>query len=215
VHRRERCDSTVTLFIGPNRHNIYGEKALLACFSQYFEKLLYGCFRESSELCVELPEDDQRVVAAFVHWTSSGAIDAASKEIPKQESHFYKRLWIYGDKILAPNFCDFALEFLIQKYRSGKIRATDIEYVYENTTVGSKLRRFLVTACTFWSPCRVDFKAFSTKQERHDISILIANGGRFPLDLIKSQCKIMEREDSGFKIMFNKESFLACNVGLE
>lgn len=78
---RERCDSTVTLLISPDRHNTYGEKALLAYSSQYFETLLYGCLRESSRLCVELPEDDRRVVAAFVHWTSSGVIDAASKEI--------------------------------------------------------------------------------------------------------------------------------------
>lgn len=57
----------------------------------------------------------------------------------------------------------------------------------------------------------MDFKASPIRQKRYDISILIANGGQFPLDLIKSQCRVMEREGGSYKIMLAKEYFLVNN----
>lgn len=127
-------------------------KALLGFYSKYFEGMLYGSFAESAQAEIELPEDGEDVMGAFVTWIYSGNIFTCSQlsvfnreGIDKRQitlRDIPERLWVLGDKLLCPMFTNDAMKLLRRRYEVSFLGPLAAGYVYDNTHPESKLRLF-------------------------------------------------------------------------
>jgi len=80
----------------------------------------------------ELPE----AISIFVSWLYTGRI-ALNWEVAPEI------LWILGDQLRSAAFANEAMHLIFTRYNREYLEAGTAEYVYENTTEGSKLRRFI------------------------------------------------------------------------
>lgn len=117
--------------------------------------MLYGRFIESNQAEIQLPDHDEDTMRAFINWTYTGNIRTCHPtigdpyldernalpidEIPERTA---ERLWILGDKLLACDFTNAAMELVGRRYHQSIPQAMVADYVYDNTLPGSKLRLF-------------------------------------------------------------------------
>lgn len=85
----------------------------------------------------ELPE----AVAIFVSWVYTNRINNLCDIAPEA-------LWVLGDRLRSPGFMNEAMRHMFAKYQEEinrqSLKAEMADYVYENTTSVSKLRKFIV-----------------------------------------------------------------------
>jgi hypothetical protein len=166
---------------------------LLTCFSGFFAAAFYGGYQESMMVRIEMPEEKAYLVKAFVGWACSGFIHPTTPNTLSPESVFYEELWVMGDKLQAPSFCNLVLQFLVHKWRIGKLRPVSIEYVYKHTTKDSPLRRMLVQAVIFWSPTLKKYERNSSKQTRSELKHMIAEGRNLAVDLVNKSILMLHK----------------------
>jgi hypothetical protein len=98
----------------------------------------------------ELPE----TISIFVSWVYTGRIPNSCKIAPEA-------LWILGDRLRSPGFMNEAMHHIFARYhRAGhmyweSLKAEMADYIYENTTSGSKLRKFIVDLVLHTGPLGV------------------------------------------------------------
>lgn len=206
----------MTLVIGPQTARIECHKSLLGYYSAFFAAALYGGFAEGSPDAVEmnLPNDDESQVRASVEWSYTGGVfnSISGQEFPsprtvgKYQSHFTDKLWIFADKILAPQFANDIMNFLFLKYANGAVGAATAKLIFTEAPVKSKLRAFFVTQITTWGPFNEsDIKEGPRDDERtKDWLDLVAEGG----DLVK-ECTAAGGFHNAFENVHPSESPLA------
>jgi hypothetical protein len=96
--------------VGPDQTEIWAYGELLAKYSEFFSAALYGHFAESQTQRIAMPDDDPELIRAYAWWTQTGRFVAPTGiEIEPEE------LWLLGDKLIAPRFCNDALAALMQE----------------------------------------------------------------------------------------------------
>ena len=116
-------------------------KGILCHYSGYFKAALNRKFAEATAGVVELPEDEVKVFEAFVIWlytkTFNDNGEAGNLSICK--------LWVFADRRQIPKL----VNDMIEDSRKKSLRVwispnNELRYLYENTTNGAELRRFVV-----------------------------------------------------------------------
>jgi hypothetical protein len=87
-----------------------------------------------------LPEDDAELIRAFAWWTQSGTFIAPTGVAIEPEE-----LWILGDKLVAPKFCNAAMLQLMQEnYWEYRNRDADqADYIWNQLPRVTKLHEYL------------------------------------------------------------------------
>ena len=137
----------VTLFIGPEGARLTCHKALLRYASERFDALLGDC---ESIIGGEIKLRDElfELMSIWVAWLYTGRIPPACKLSPEV-------LWILGARLESPAFRNEAMLGMFSRYsqlnhddeygyRYDDLTPDMADYIYENTTKGSKLRNFVV-----------------------------------------------------------------------
>ncbi|CZR54424.1 uncharacterized protein PAC_04308 [Phialocephala subalpina] len=71
-----------TLVVGPTRTRVRGHKALLSYYSSFFNAEFYRSSKEAEQKEIELPEESEEDLAAFVHWCFTGDVFASHDDLP-------------------------------------------------------------------------------------------------------------------------------------
>lgn len=145
-------------------------KQLLVKASPFFAAALNGPFAEATSKLVNLPEDNTEAFALFIRWLFVGDISgksfhsgykasgykASGDEVlgtwgdTSNSSAFFPSMQvclqacILGDKLGCPMFHDLAMLELIESHESRGIRSKTMQFAFEMSAPGSKLRRFSI-----------------------------------------------------------------------
>lgn len=178
VNRMCKMDM-VTLIVGPEKVRIQAHKFLIAFYSKFFESAFFGGFRETSTSEIELPEEDEKDIRAFVLWTYTGDISVSHEELRKTKFSFKVsvRLWVLGNKILAPNFCNEAMHAIYKFSYAYVTRASHAEYVYARAVENSKLRKYIIDVIAHEGDAK-------DSDRGSDWVVLLAKGGDLAVDMV-------------------------------
>ncbi|TVY65576.1 hypothetical protein LSUE1_G009173 [Lachnellula suecica] len=127
------CPDIATIVVGPLRIEIKCHKSLLAFKSEYFDAAFFGNFASSQTCITYMEDDDPTELSVFVAWLYTGRIPASCLISPAF-------LWVLGDKLRSPGFANEAMYFLFEDFKDDIMTPGTAEYVYANTSTGSKLR---------------------------------------------------------------------------
>ena len=133
--RSQRNSAMATLIVGPSTTNLSYPRAILGFFGVFGEKASYGSFAEAQTLEIHLPEDDLTEIKMFGAWAQTGSLYFdmfyilgpstiegtyainKSQEVSSQEREdlllLMARLWILGDRLLAPKFSNAVMENIL------------------------------------------------------------------------------------------------------
>ena len=132
----------VTLLVGPEKVPILAHRELLAFYSRFFERCLFGSFAESGASKVELPEDNVEDMKCFFTWTYTGCLGTSHVHLDdnSDESPFgliLTQLWILGDRLISPVFSNESMEAMCTWLRYNCLTAAMAEKSYNDTAQGS------------------------------------------------------------------------------
>lgn len=114
-------------------------------WSDFFRAAFSGRFKESKEHRISLPDDEPTDFEVYVHFVYTGSLSGGKDndhEIPWD--HLCK-LWILGDKYLAPALCNNVTNTMLAKYDfDNTIPADSLDFVFENTMSKAPLRKLIL-----------------------------------------------------------------------
>jgi hypothetical protein len=156
TYRLSQFEERASLIVGPRKIPIKCHRALFGYYSGFFDGALYGGFTEGSKSEMNLPEDLESHVRAFVQWTYTGHVFESFAEpavVPHSDMFDLsgvaaEELWIFANKILAPKFANDIMHFILMKYNledqyHQPPLGANAKYVFDEAPVGSKLRDFM------------------------------------------------------------------------
>lgn len=192
---RMRKMDMVTLIVGPEKVRIQAHKYLLAFYSKFFEAALFGGFREASTSEIELQEDNEKDIRAFVLWTYTGDVRASHRNLQhiKFGLKVSVRLWALGDKIMAPRFCNELMQGIFFFSNHHVMRAPYAEYIYALTGENSKLREYVIAVIVHEGDAK-------NSARDSDWMVLLAKGGDLAVDMVLAGaftygCEACEAQD--------------------
>jgi len=133
-------------------------KDLLAYHSTFFAGALNGSFLEADLKTIELQDEDPSVFEFFIQWLYTGKAyftdlclsPEARDNADGRYTSILVRAWVLADKLGCLAFRDFVMICLVNlHYQTMNLRTSVIRIAYNNTTVNSKLREWIVDQ--FWS----------------------------------------------------------------
>ena len=136
----------VTIYVGSQRTPFYVYKELLCKDSRFFKAMLNSPFREGEEQSASLEEDEVPVFKVYQTWLNTHQL-RYNFDSDEWWLHLSK-LWIFADKIQASNFknrvVDSFFSVFVGNLGLAFATADTVNYVYDNTTVVSYLRRLFI-----------------------------------------------------------------------
>jgi len=124
-------------------------KNYICYYSPYFETAFNGAFVEGETQVLDLYDTDPTIFGIFVNWLYAQTIINEKGQSPSCDDCV--KLWILGDRILAPKLQNHALAALNQRRvdQGGNKCFTPKTFlhVWNNTTEDSMLRTYLVSMC--------------------------------------------------------------------
>lgn len=158
---------TITVLVGPDKKRWSLHENLLVHLSDFFRASFRSGFREAADGVLVLEDDDPRAFELFVGYAYSqclgdtmGTTQAFSvPEGKKITLRDYLSLYVLACKYLMDDLQNQLID-AVYTYceRPASVTLPDIQYIYENTTSGSKMRELL---CYHFGPtimpenCRV------------------------------------------------------------
>ncbi|KAE9373861.1 hypothetical protein N431DRAFT_482750 [Stipitochalara longipes BDJ] len=207
------CKDEVTFLVGRNRQEIQCNLAMLTHFSSNTEKLLSG----TPSRIVEIPEEEVYIVTAFIHWLKTGVVDENSLSATSlcQFPLFHEELWAFAEKLKCDSLCDLIVDFLVYKYRRGKITPASAKYAYNHTT-GPELKAMVRDVLVYWSPFKKKYMRNIRSEAITEWEDFFHEGGKFVLDVIKKEVDRREIEDrESFTLVFNEYDYYIRKNGSE
>ena len=112
--------------------------------SQFMQTALGGDWKESHEKRVSLPKVRVSDFEAYLQWLYTGHVVLLDR--PYDSGFALLRLYLLGDFLVDDRFCNAVMDFIIRE--SGTLLlaflSEEIDYVWNQTTPGSRMRRVLV-----------------------------------------------------------------------
>lgn len=132
--------------------NIY--KDLLTFYSDYFRTALKNCWKTGPENTIYLPDEDADIFSTFNYWMYTKRLyhqepsikdkSAIIEEVPLLFRHLFD-MYIFADRRGIPELANAALDATFAKIcQLWCAPSWELEYIYDNTSQGSALRRYLV-----------------------------------------------------------------------
>lgn len=121
------------LIVGADRIIVSCHKILLSYYSDFFDKALFGSYKELDTCEIRLAEEDPNEINAFVQWIYTGDCPRIAPS---------ENFWRLGDRLGAPEFANLWMYWALCDIEDGDVglRAEKTEFIYSNTTEHSKLR---------------------------------------------------------------------------
>ncbi|TVY65575.1 hypothetical protein LSUE1_G009174 [Lachnellula suecica] len=134
--RKIQCHDIVTLVVGPDHTKLKCHKVLLGFKSEYFDGACYGNFSTSETNEIRLEEENPTAIAVLISWLYTGHISQSCSIAPEE-------LWVLGDRFLCSDFSNAVIRHLFSHCTRNHVAIKTVQYAYENTVSGSKLRAFI------------------------------------------------------------------------
>ena len=138
----------VEILVGPSKisHRIHHQR--LCAKVPVFDKMFNGGFKESSERCAELPEDDPEAFNLFVEWLYTDRLTdfgPCNKNTKDRILTGPIKLYCFAEKYCITDLMDYTISFLINAYNLSSClpSCAQIQYSYENTAAASPIRKFM------------------------------------------------------------------------
>ena len=164
----------VALNVGPDKLTFHVHEELLFKYSPVFKAAFSGECRESSERCMALPEDDPETVERFMQWLYSkslGLTKGVSLETWDERHWQLVRLNTFADKFDV----DLLKNSIIDEMFMGSNQLDSclpdppmIEYIYENTTAKSSLRKLIVEIYVW----QIDYDWYTRSDSRAALDVI-------------------------------------------
>jgi hypothetical protein len=126
-------------------------KSMLSESSEFFKSALAPEWLEGKSRIVRLPDDDPESFKAYVAWLYTRRVYLGTVEEEKVSYTYAFKVYVLGDKLLDTSFKDAVADAVVTMFttvrKDGHVRppfAVEVCYLYENTVVGSPLRRAVV-----------------------------------------------------------------------
>ncbi|CAD0023988.1 unnamed protein product [Aureobasidium pullulans] len=135
----------VTIRFEKTKREFHIHKGVLSFWSDYYRGMLNGPFREAKEKTLTSDEDPY-IFAIFESFCYTNQLtDGAVTKGTDLLFTTLVRLWIFGDRVIAPALQNMAMTALMEKSVTGNVVPLErVLYVYENTMPRSPLRRWLI-----------------------------------------------------------------------
>lgn len=143
----------MTIYVGPNEKKWVIHEGLLTRLSSFFRAAFRSEFQEAEDGVLRLPEDDPRafeIFFAYAYSHSLGDIIDKTKSLPspngaKFTERDYLSLYVLASKYLMEGLQNEVVDALYLRYRNTELSPTpqDVEYLYQHTDEGSKMRQLL------------------------------------------------------------------------
>src|SRR5450756_2353201 len=116
--------------------------------------MLSGGYKEMIEQTVRLPEDDADAFSLFMEWLYLGHLSPVKLDHHTTTSGpIYNRIKLYcfAEKHCLVDLMDYTMSSLMSNYtKHTRLPTIEVmQYVYENTVVGSKLRAFIARSLRY------------------------------------------------------------------
>ncbi|SMR62397.1 unnamed protein product [Zymoseptoria tritici ST99CH_1E4] len=139
----------IQIDVGPvdNQRTFQVHKDILCHYSGYFKGALRGHFIEATTGNISLPTDDPDTFEAFVYWTHFRRMPVLE---PRETLTMLSQLWVFGDARAVPLLQNEAIAelVLIASKHERSFPVDIVPYIYENTRLGSPLRRVIIDLVT-------------------------------------------------------------------
>ncbi|KAK5133208.1 hypothetical protein LTR08_008043 [Meristemomyces frigidus] len=118
-------------------------RGVASFYSGYFEAATKDCFKEGQSGVIELPTEETEVFERYTReW------DRPEDTEPSDFLAICK-LWTFADRRQVPLLMDDMIDELHTEFlRMWCLPITELKFIYENTTDGSKLRKFILAKFT-------------------------------------------------------------------
>jgi len=165
-----------------------------AChYSPIFNAAFNSNFFEGQNQSYHLEETDEETLQLLLQWLYSKQLSIPEmqkngKRVPKDRTKTLVHLWILADKLLIPALMNNALQALddIQTYNK-TIYVFSAKFIYDNTVVGSPLRKYMVDQAAFLSHSS-EYKKLSIQKDSLPYEFL--------LDVVVALTKKAKNEDA-------------------
>ena len=147
-------DEFVTLIVGKeqNEKKFVIHKQFACSYSPVFKSAFNGHLQEGQTQTHRLEDANDGAVQLLVRWLYAKKLDLSLLPLQTtthQKLEFLVQLWILSDKILIPPLQNVAIrELVAEKERQNIIPTVTLNCVYNNTPLGSPLRRLFLWWCS-------------------------------------------------------------------
>ncbi|KAL9024693.1 MAG: hypothetical protein Q9180_007835 [Flavoplaca navasiana] len=141
-------DEVVTILVGPEETPFRIHKGLLCSKSEYFRAAFEGSFKETTEKSVHLRDDDPAVFQFYASliYTQQPIVGWVHGQ---HDVDVYCRLYVLADKLGSEAIQNVAMDLVHKRCADDYLDLTEadtINYVFNNTLPGSRLRAILTDA---------------------------------------------------------------------
>jgi hypothetical protein len=159
-------DAFVTFLIGSNENKFIVHKEFACHYSPVLKAAFNSQFIEGQTQTYRLEDTTEGTFRLFVQWLYYQQLELLQLQdgnvddnlvIDEDESLF--GLWILADKLGAPHLQNLAIESMEKiYYKTEGLATSHLHYIYDNTSAGSLLRKYMVDQCreSLWSESYMD-----------------------------------------------------------
>jgi hypothetical protein len=148
-------DAFVTFLIGPDEKKFIVHKEFACNYSPILKAAFNSQFIEGQTQTYRLEDTTEGTVRLFVQWLYYQQLeilqlqdDDVDDDLAIDEDKSLFGVWILADKLGAPHLQNLAIESIKKINRKTQGLATmHLHYIYDNTSAGSLLRRYMVDQC--------------------------------------------------------------------
>ncbi|KAJ9603705.1 hypothetical protein H2200_011891 [Cladophialophora chaetospira] len=165
----------IPIFVGPIKKKHLIHACILTSKAPFFKKCLESGMREQAENAIYLPEDDPEAFGIVANWMYTGSMPSTCK------CRVLMSAYILADKLCMTNIQDAVMEQLRWNLMDEEIiLPVDVDWVWEKTGPGSKLREFMVDALHYSVMQQDEYQTAEGKNEHHlavDLeAVMVMNG---------------------------------------
>lgn len=146
---------TINILYGDGEKKpVFVHKSYVCAYSKYFRSAFHDGFAETEAREIDLEETNLETFNEFLHWTYHRSLPTLNTA---NQFTAHVRLWIFADRFIVPKLQNHIMgilgEYLYRSLTSGAFKDLGtpafekfyslLEYVYDNTTETSRLRRVL------------------------------------------------------------------------
>ncbi|KAK4547289.1 hypothetical protein LTR36_000944 [Oleoguttula mirabilis] len=132
----------VEVIVGEDKRIFLVHKNLLRNNSAFFDAALKEEWKEGQQRKVTLEDEESELFYRYVQWLYTGRISCKTSTVAGCE--VLVKLYVLGEKLLAPTLRDAAINGIVSAARTGKIPVEkNVDYIYQGTLAGSPARQLM------------------------------------------------------------------------
>ena len=163
----------VTILVGPDEKSFIVHKAFISETSAFFQAANSGKRIKATEKIIRLPEAEVGIFDVYLHWIYISELHDRFTSFPPPDRispHNIEmaKLWIFADEVQNHKLCNSVVDMIIKVFdlEYDMTDADTLNYVWQNTSSDSKLRRLHADTCSSTlKPSELDMPGAKWPQE--------------------------------------------------